>query len=84
MKATVFSEVELSVDAFGFIAILLMAPFIAFGWLKIEGLYLEVWLKSCLPSLLVSPKLYYNTGMKIKKPEIKVKKNKNKDNKGFE
>ena len=82
MKNTVFADVELSVDAYGFIAIALMLPFIALGWLKIEGLYIEVWVKSCLPSLLVPGKLYYNTGMRVRKPQIKVKKSKSK-NKGF-
>lgn len=78
------ADLELMNDIRGFVSIACYIPSIIFGWVKIDGMHIEVFVRYCLPYLMAPKKLTYKNP--IKAPEIKPvkqKKSKNKALRGF-
>ena len=80
----ILSDMEMMNDVRGYISIACYIPAWLFGWFKIDGLHIEVYLKYCLPYQMAPKKLIYKNPnpsppMKI----VKQKKSKNKELRGF-
>lgn len=83
IKSTLLADVSMFDDTAGFVMILCMLPFIAFGWITIYGMHLETFLKIIWKTLLSPSIRVYDNGLKPVKKHIKTKKSKNKELKKY-
>ncbi len=79
MHELIFAGSEVSLDVEGFAVLACVAPFVLVGWGKIYGMYIEVFIKSALRTV-ISPKIRkYDNGLKISRKPVRTKKSKDVD-----
>lgn len=79
MKSIFFPNLDFADAVSGYLLIACMIPAVIIGWVKFYGMYLEVFLKSVLFTVLAPKIRRYDNSLSVKRKMIKTKKSKNKD-----
>ena len=83
VKTYAFPDISWTSDAMAYLTLLCMAPFVAFGWIRVYGLYLEDFCRSAMKTVLAPKKRTYSNDFGKKKKNIRTKRSKNAELKRF-
>ena len=73
VKNVFFPDVDMMSDFTIIIILFCVGPFAALGWVKVYGLNVETFIKTCLPAIMAQKKRIYDNVLKEPKIPRKVK-----------